>query len=69
MKYFIAFVSILFYTAGFVFSTDLSTLTFYTEPALFPFNTVVGVAEDSHDCLYFATQSGLIKYNGVSLEK
>lgn len=69
MKYFIAFVSILFYTAGFVFSTDLSTLTFYTEPALFPFNTVVGVAEDSHDCLYFATQSGLIKYNDVSFEK
>ncbi|WP_232502050.1 two-component regulator propeller domain-containing protein [Treponema vincentii] len=44
-------------------------LSFYTEPALFPFNTVVGVTEDSHDCLYFASQSGLIKYNGVSFEK
>ncbi len=69
MKCFIAFVSMLFFTAGFVSSTDLSALTFYTEPALFPFNTVVGIVEDSHDCLYFASQSGLIKYNGVSFEK
>ena len=69
MKCFIAFVSMLFFAAGFSFSADLSALSFYTEPALFPFNTVVGVAEDSHDCLYFATQSGLIKYNGVSFEK
>jgi len=69
MKYFITFVSTLFLTAGFLFSADLSTLSFYTEPALFPFNGVVGVAQDSHDCLYFATRSGLIKYNGVSFDK
>ena len=69
MKYFIAFVSILFLMAGLVFCTDLTPLSFYTEPALFPFNAVVGVAEDSHDCLYFATRSGLIKYNGIALEK
>jgi len=69
MKYFITFVSTLFLMAGLVFCADLSTLSFYTEPALFPFNTVVGVTEDSHDCLYFASQSGLIKYNGVSFEK
>ena len=69
MKYFITFVSTLFLIAGLGFCTDLSALSFYTEPALFPFNTVVGVTEDSHDCLYFASQSGLIKYNGVSFEK
>ena len=68
MKSFIAFVSILFLMAGLVFCTDLSMLSFYTEPALFPFNTVAGVTEDSRDCLYFASQSGLIKYNGVSFE-
>lgn len=69
MKYFIAFVSTLFLTAGFIFCADISAVTFYTEPALFPFTTVVGIAEDSHDCLYFASQSGLIKYNGVSFER
>ena len=69
MKYFITFVSTLFLISGLIFCTDLSMLSFYTEPALFPFNTVVGITEDSHDCLYFATQSGLIKYNGVSFEK
>ncbi|MGI5100705.1 ligand-binding sensor domain-containing protein [Treponema vincentii] len=69
MKYFITFVSTLFLMAGLVFCTDLMPLSFYTEPALFPFNAVVGVAEDSHDCLYFATHSGLIKYNGITSEK
>ena len=69
MKYFITFVSTLFLMAGLVFCTDLTTLTFYTEPVLFPFNAVVGVAEDSHDCLYFATRSGLIKYNGITSQK
>lgn len=69
MKYFIAFVGILFFTAGALFSADISALSFYTEPALFPFNAVVGIAQDSHDCLYFATQSGLIKYNGVAFEE
>ena len=69
MKSFIVFVSTLFLMTGLVFCTDLSMLSFYTEPALFPFTTVVGVTEDSHDCLYFASQSGLIKYNGVSFEK
>ena len=61
MKYFITFVSILFLMAGLVFCTDLTSLSFYTEPALFPFNAVVGIAEDSHDSLYFATRAGLIK--------
>jgi len=69
MKYFITFVGILFLMAGSVFCMDLTPLSFYTEPALFPFTSVVGVTEDSHDCLYFASQSGLIKYNGVSFEK
>lgn len=69
VKYFITFVSILFLMAGLVFCTDLAPLSFYTEPALFPFNAVVGVAEDSQDCLYFATRSGLIKYNGITCEK
>ena len=69
MKYFITFVSILFLMAGLVFCTDLTPLSFYTEPALFPFNAVVGIAEDSHDSLYFATHAGLIKYNGISSEK
>ena len=69
MKYFITFVSILFLIAGSVFCTDLTPLSFYTEPALFPFNAVVGIAEDSHECLYFATHSGLIKYNGITCEK
>jgi len=69
MKYFITFVSTLFLIVGLVFCTDLTSISFYTEPALFPFNAVVGIAEDSHDCLYFATHSGLIKYNGVTSEK
>ena len=69
MKYFITFVGILFLMAGSVFCMDLTPLSFYTEPALFPFNAVVGVAEDSQDCLYFATRSGLIKYNGITSEK
>lgn len=69
MKYFITFVSALFLMAGAAFSTDLSALSFYTEPALFSFNAVVGIAEDSHDCLYFATRSGLIKYDGITCEK
>ena len=69
MKYFITFVGTLFLMTGLVFCADLTPLSFYTEPALFPFNAVVGVAEDSHDCLYFATRSGLIKYNGITLEK
>ncbi|AIW88834.1 MULTISPECIES: diguanylate cyclase [unclassified Treponema] len=69
MKYFITFVSILFLMAGLVFCTDLTPLSFYTEPALFPFNAVVGIVEDSHECLYFATHSGLIKYNGITTQK
>ena len=69
MKSFITFVSALFLMTGLVFSLDLSALSFYTEPALFSFNTVVGVAEDSYDCLYFATRSGLIKYDGITCEK
>ena len=69
MKYFITFVGTLFFIAGLVFCADLTQLTFYTEPVLFPFNAVVGVAEDSHDCLYFATRSGLIKYNGITSQK
>lgn len=55
--------------AGLVFCTDLTPLSFYTEPALFPFNAVVGIVEDSHECLYFATHSGLIKYNGITTQK
>lgn len=69
MKYFITFVSTLFLMAGLVFCADITPLSFYTEPVLFPFNEVVGIAEDSHDCLYFATRSGLIKYNGITSEK
>ena len=69
MKYFITFVSTLFLIAASVFCADRAPLSFYTEPALFPFNAVVGIAEDSHDSLYFATHAGLIKYNGISSEK
>lgn len=69
MKYFITFVSTLFFIAASVFCTGITPLSFYTEPALFPFNAVVGIAEDSHDCLYFATHAGLIKYNGITAEK
>jgi len=69
MKYFITFVSTLFLIAASVFCAGITPLSFYTEPALFPFNAVVGIAEDSHDCLYFATHAGLIKYNGISSEK
>jgi diguanylate cyclase (GGDEF) domain protein len=69
MKYFITFVSTLFLIAASVFCAGITPLSFYTEPALFPFNAVVGIAEDSHDSLYFATHAGLIKYNGISSEK
>ena len=69
VKHFITSVSILFVTACFAFSIDLTALSFYTEPTLFPFNAVVGVAQDSHDCLYFATRVGLVKYNGISFQK
>lgn len=69
IKHFIALITILFATAGFASSIDITALSFYTEPTLFPFNAVVGVAQDSHDCLYFATHSGLFKYNGISFQK
>lgn len=69
MRRFIIACSVFVITVQALFAVDLSVLSFYTEPILFPFTTVVGIAEDSHDCLYFGTQSGLIKYNGVSYEK
>ena len=69
MRSFIIACGIFLITVQALFAVDLSVLSFYTEPALFPFTTVVGIVEDSHDNLYFGTQSGLIKYNGVSYEK
>ncbi|MEL3906461.1 MAG: diguanylate cyclase [Treponema sp.] len=69
MKYFIAFMSIVFFSIGNLFCADVAALSFFTEPALLPLNAVVAVAQDSRDCLYFGTHSGLVRYDGVEFQK
>lgn len=69
MKSGISFFTIFFCVIFSGFTAAPAVLSFYTEPSIFPYNNVVKIQQDSRDCLYFGTQSGLFRYNGVSTQR